>query len=163
MQTFLPSRDFAETAAALDNKRLNKQALEAWQIMMTNLKLDPAGNHREPRGWFNHPATKMWRGYEPTLYVYIEALTAEWLSRGYRSTILDKAGETLKTAFSLCLVKTIFAKPSWLEDETRFAQIASSHRTALLVKNYEWYHQFGWPEDSGRVPDSYEYVWGQEN
>ena len=41
MQTFLPVPSFTETAQVLDKQRLNKQALEAWQIMMTNLKLDP--------------------------------------------------------------------------------------------------------------------------
>jgi ATP-dependent exoDNAse (exonuclease V) beta subunit len=97
MQTFLtqPYLDFGLSARELDRQRLNKQALEAWQIMMTNLKMDPFGNYREPRGWRNHPAVVMWRGYEVTLFNYIKAMTDEWTYRGYKTTILDKARTTI--------------------------------------------------------------------
>jgi hypothetical protein len=89
MQTFITHADtnFSLTAQELDNKRLNKQALEAWQIMMTNLKLDPEGNHREPKGWYNHPAVKLWRGHESVLFEYICAMTMEWVRRGFKTTI----------------------------------------------------------------------------
>lgn len=161
MQTFLisDSTDFSVTAQALDNKRLNKQALEAWQIMLTNLQLDPSGNFRKPKGWVNHPAVKMWRGYEPTLFVYIEAMVKEWIERGYSSTILDKASKTLKTGFDKKLIKNVFGVPYWMRDQILFSNIVASHRTALLVKNYDWYSRYGWSEDSGVAPEGYEYVW----
>ena len=64
MQTFVPlTSTVDDIAKVLDNKRLNKQALEGWQILMTLLELDPQGNHRVPKGWYNHPAVKMWRGH----------------------------------------------------------------------------------------------------
>jgi hypothetical protein len=44
-------------------------------------------------------------------------------------------------------------------DREAFEAISSSHRQALLVKNYGWYSQFDWPEDYGSKPDTYEYVW----
>lgn len=160
MQTFLTyaSHDFSHTAKSLDRQRLNKQALEAWQIMMTNLKMDPDGNYREPRGWRNHPAVVMWRGYEITLFNYIKAMTDEWQDRGYKTTILDKAHRTIITAIDEDLIYTD-ALPPWMQDRDLYFDIVRSHRQALLVKQYDWYSQFGWPEDTGVKPDTYEYVW----
>lgn len=164
MQTFLTTTtSFKATAKTLDNKRLNKQALEAWQILMTNLQLDPQGNFRQPKGWYNHPATKMWRGYETALYQYIQQMVIEWKSRGFKSTIGDKAKATMLRAQELGLVDiTNVTFPKWMEDQELFARITESHRKALLVKHYEWYSQFGWSEDSGIPETDYEYVWGEE-
>lgn len=159
MQTFLttPSTDFTKIAEVLDNKRLNKQALEGWQILMTLLELDPAGNHRTPKGWYNHPAVKMWRGSETMLYSYIIAMTNEWLKRGFKTTIADKATATIKVGARLGRVST--STPLWMVTPDKFAQITSTHRQALLVKDYEWYSQFGWAEDNGTKPSTYEYIW----
>lgn len=160
MQTFLTSvsTDFSETAKSLDRLRLNKQALEAWQIMMTNLAMDADGNYRKPKGWYNHPAVKMWRGYEVTLYFYIKAMVDEWVSRGYNSTILEKAQFTMECAQLNGLVHTS-EFPYWMKDENLYSQIVSSHRTALLHKDYSWYSQFHWTEDTGIKPDTYDYIW----
>lgn len=159
MQTFLPSTDYAETAHVLDNKRLNKNALEAWQLMLVNLKLDPEGNFREPKGWSRHPAALMWKGHEGNLLTYIEAMTSEWITRGYKTTIFDKAKKTLDSALRLNLPFSL-DKPRWMKTLS-VLDVTSSHRLALLVKNYQWYSQFGWPEDPGYEPTEYEYVWGQ--
>ena len=162
MQTFMPYADFEQTARVLDNKRLNKQALEGWQILMTNLALDPEGNHREPKGWRNHPAVKMWRGHEQVLLNYIGAMVVEWKARGYRSTIFDKAERTYDQALRLGLVRDEQPAelPSWMLDQHLLEDITSSHRTALLSKEYAWYSRFGWDEDMGVAPASYEYTWG---
>jgi hypothetical protein len=160
MQTFVPvTESFDAIAKVLDNKRLNKQALEGWQILMNLLQLDPQGEHRVSKGWSNHPAVKMWRGHEMALYLYIQAMVAEWKRRGYKSTIGDKAGETIKVAIKLGLLADTASNPSWVSSQDTFSTIASSHRLALLNKDYEWYSQFDWPEDRGVRPDSYEYVW----
>lgn len=161
MQTFVPlTKSFSDVARVLDNKRLNKQALEGWQILMTLLELDPQGNHRAPKGWVNHPAVKMWRGYETALYQYIQQMVIEWKSRGFNSTIGDKAKATMLRAHELGLIDIKYIKfPSWVEDYNTYGEIASSHRTALLSKNYEWYSQFGWAEDPGFRPETYEYIW----
>jgi hypothetical protein len=161
MQTFLPlpTVDFSETARVLDNKRLNKQALEGWQILLTLLELDPAGNHRTPKGWVNHPAVKMWRGHEPLLWVYVMAMVAEWKSRGFKSTIGDKATETIRQAYEAGTISSFGRVPDWMQEDSKFAEIATTHRQALLVKDYEWYSQFGWAEDTGTQPESYEYIW----
>ena len=162
MQTFLTiaSTDYAATARTLDNKRLNKQALEAWQILMNLTKLDPAGDYREPRGWSNHPAVKMWRGSEGKLLEYILAMVKEWQDRGYNSTIGDKAIATYERAVQLGLVgQEADELPKWQSNQDKFEAITKTHRQALLVKDYEWYSQFVWEEDLGYKQDSYEYVW----
>jgi hypothetical protein len=157
VQVFLPSTDFITVAACLDRQRLNKQALEAWQIMMCNVRLDPAGNDRPGKGWSHHPAVKMWRGHEFALLDYIGAMVGEWQGRGYRSSIYDKAQATFYDAVDLGRVGTVPYYPSWFY--THGEAVASTHRVALLSKNYEWYSQFGWPEDTGTRPESYEYLW----
>lgn len=161
MQTFVPiASSFEASAEVLDNKRLNKQALEGWQILMTLLELDPMGNHRVPKGWVNHPAVKMWRGHEVSLHLYIQAMVAEWKSRGFNSTIGDKAEQTMLHAIRLDkLSPTATSTPEWISDYEYFKQVASTHRQALLVKDYSWYHQFGWPEDKNVIPTEYDYLW----
>ena len=161
MQTFLPlaTNDFVAIAKTLDNKRLNKQALEGWQIMLTLLELDPEGNHRIPKGWVNHPAVKMWRGSETLLSHYVVSMTVEWVNRGYKTTIATKALQTLHRAIELKRTSTEPSEPLWMADKAKFEQIASSHRKALLAKDYDWYSQFGWAEDTGTAPSTYEYIW----
>ena len=144
-------------ALKLDNKRLFKQALEAWQILMNLTQLDPQGNHREPAGWSNHPAVKMWRGSELLLYFYIMAMIKEWKSRGFKTTLDNKATATAIKAKELDRLSS--AIPNWMHDQTLFDAIASSHRKALLSKQYEHYNQFNWEEDEGYAPESYDYVW----
>jgi len=159
MQTFVPITDsYEDIARTLDRARLNKQALEGWQILMTLLELDPQGNHRTPKGWVNHPAVKMWRGHEMALYQYIQAMVDEWLRRGYKSTIGDKAKATIMRGIELGRTSSTVG-PDWIADLDLFKEIASSHRMALLCKDYEWYSQFEWPEDTGKRPETYEYIW----
>ena len=147
----------ADIARQLDNKRLFKQALEGWQILMNLTELDPQGNHREPAGWSNHPAVKMWRGSELILYFYIQAMISEWISRGFKTTLAVKVLSTVIKARENNMLGT--AVPSWMRDQELFDAIASSHRLALLTKHYEHYNQFNWEEDRGKAPESYNYVW----
>ena len=162
MQTFLTSatQDFEAIAETLDNKRLNKQALEGWQIMMTLLELDPQGNDRKPKGWVNHPAVKMWKNHEVSLYRYIIAMTNEWVKRGYKTTIGIKASDTLRQASDLGRLPKVDSVPEWMSSPVKYEAIASTHRLALLHKDYEWYSQFNWAEDTGSKPATYEYIWG---
>lgn len=160
MQTFVPvTESFEAVAKVLDNKRLNKQALEGWQILMNLLQLDPQGEHRVSKGWSNHPAVKMWKGHEMALYLYIQAMVAEWKRRGYKSTIGDKAKATIAVAMKLGLLSSAATNPQWISSSKTFSEVAASHRLALLNKDYEWYSQFKWPEDQGARPDTYEYLW----
>ena len=160
MQTFVPLFGSADTAQVLDRARLNKQALEGWQILMNLVQLDPQGNHRVSKGWSNHPAVKMWRGHEGALVSYILKMVMEWEKRGYKSTIGQKTLQTYIQAVKLGRITAESHRyPIWMRDKDLFNQISSSHRMALLNKDYEWYSQFGWPEDIGKRPDTYTYIW----
>ncbi len=62
MMTFLPYSDFKKCAEVLDKRRCWKQVVEASQIIdcLEGKKV----------GWKNHPAVKMWVGYENLLKHY---------------------------------------------------------------------------------------------
>lgn len=122
MQTFLPYQSFTESLECLDDKRLGKQRVEAMQILNA---LQPDSTSR----WRNHPAVKMWRGYEASLTVYHNLAIEIWIERGFNNTMQKRY--TLQGDYD----------PSWLTSE-----FCSAHRCNLLRKNYEHYSQFNWPE-----------------
>lgn len=70
MQTFLPYRDYRQSAQVLDSVRLNKQIVEAQQILMVL--------HGELDCYANHPAVRMWAGYEQSLCKYAMDMVNEW-------------------------------------------------------------------------------------
>lgn len=98
-------------------------------------------------GWINHPATRMWSGHRHALAQYGVAMCKEWICRGYRDAQLFNLKSVLNLTENTGM-------PSWLGDQ----EFHSSHRRALLVKNWEWYSTFGWAEAEPR-PETYEYVW----
>lgn len=164
MQSFLTNTEsFELTAHHLDNKRLHKQTLEAWQCLLTMCKLDPEGNHREPKGWSNHPVVKMWRGHETLFVQYINATYNEWRRRGYKSTLYEKTANTYDRAVELGRISTDVIVPKWMLDADYYARLCSTHRTALLCKNYDWYRQFNWAEDTGVAPETYVYLWPHQD
>ena len=136
MQTFLAYADYDKAARVLDNRRLGKQRVESLQILKALTEPD--------YGWKNHPATKMWRGYEHALAEYSIAICDAWLERGFKDTCRGKIiQQVLKVPFNS-------NKPFWLGDES----IHASHRSNLLRKEPSWYSQFNWSE-----PDDLDYVW----
>ena len=50
-----------------------------------------------------------------------------------------------------------------MDDKDMYEQIASTHRIALLRKEYDWYSQFNWQEDKGYRPEYYQYLWPDVN
>jgi hypothetical protein len=164
MQTFLPqTNSFERIAQELDNKRLHKQTLEGWQVLLALTKLDPQGNHRDPKGWVNHPVAIMWRGHEKLLVSYLAATYYEWIGRGFKSTMLPKIFNTYDLAVKLGRIQDRLTMPSWMKDTDKFERLASTHRVALLRKDYSWYSQFGWTEDKGYRPEYYQYLWPDLN
>jgi len=134
MQTFLPYPDFRESAQVLDYRRLGKQRVEAMQILKAL--------RGETKGWVNHPATKMWCGYEDALGLYMNVMIREWISRGYNNTMeLYDFGDRLGELIDL---------PPWFGDP----EVHASHRANLLRKDPEYYGAFNWTEDP-----SLPYVW----
>lgn len=124
MQTFLPFSDFTNSAKCLDNRRLGKQRVECLRILKA--LNDP--NY----GWQNHPAVKMWRGYEQSLVDYGFIVCEEWISRGFKDTYKD---EILKYFDEILVV------PTWLGND----RFHLSHQVALFVKDPQWYSKFfGW-------------------
>jgi len=130
MQTFLPYADFGQSLRCLDTKRLGKQRVETYQILRALTG--------ESSGWINHPATRMWAGYERALRVYLRESIITWTARGYRNTMaLPEADHGVPL-------------PPWLGRP----DLHASHRSNLLRKDAAWYGQFGWSE-----PPDLPYVW----
>jgi hypothetical protein len=134
MQTFLPYASFEEVAQTLDNRRLGKQRVEGMQIL--NLLAKPS-DYRG--GWFNHPAVKMWRGYENALKEYVNSMITEWKRRGYQNTMPYYNLEGIQIAY-----------PWWLGDP----RLHRSHQSNLLRKEPAYYRRFGWD-----VPEDLPYFW----
>lgn len=135
MQTFLPYDNFVRTARVLDDKRLGKQRVEAKQILNT---LDGL-----TKGWANHPAVKMWRGYEDALAQYGYTICLEWIARGFNDSLLPFFRKRWNPRFGTQL-------PPWW-GLTEFHQ---SHRSNLVRKAPEHYRKF-WP----KIPDDIPYFW----
>lgn len=68
MQIFLPSPSCLQTDRQLDKRRLNKQIIEAAQILRA---IDGEG-----KGWKNHPATRKYRPHKSWLHLYRFCLMA---------------------------------------------------------------------------------------
>jgi hypothetical protein len=133
MQTFLPYSDFADCAVVLDDKRAGKQRVEAMQIL--NILCD----RTQTKGWRNHPAVLMWKGYENALKLYYNTMLTEWINRGFVNNMpFEKIeGEVVM--------------PPFIGDYAFHV----SHRSNLLRKDEDYYSNFEWD-----VPDYLPYIWG---
>ena len=130
MQTFVPYTDFSESAASLDNKRLNKQLLEGRQIYQIIVE------RRMHGGWVNHPAVKMWRNYDNALYSYLDAIKSECNKR------------TISTEKNWSAILHLYHRnwdrgneivmPPWWGDD----RVHLSHRQNLYTKDPEYYAEF---------------------
>lgn len=129
MQTFLPYPDLRASAQCLDPKRLGKQRVEAYQILRTLQGIT--------QGWRNHPAVRMWRGYEAALGAYMNACIDAWVALGFRNSIPKARVSRYKL-------------PPWFGDPAFHA----SHRANLLRKDPAFYSRYGWAEDPAAP-----YVW----
>jgi len=156
MQTFLPFPNFTMSAKVLDNKRLGKQRVEALQILKV-LQTGPIQNslvlsrgfkyndglYQRKTPWYNHPAVKMWKGYETGLLLYLKEMCMEWVTRGFKDTCREKAELLISNAKFILL-------PDWFGNES----FHKSHQSNLLRKNKEHYGQFFMG-----IPDDLPYVW----
>lgn len=133
MQTFLPYKDFDESAQALDSKRLNKQVLEGYQILKVLSNPDPRA------GWRNHPAVKMWRGFEHGLLDYVMAMVAEADKRGIK---VDKNLSNIEA-----LVKAEgdywgMGYPAWYGNDVIMRKVTTTHKANLYRKDPTYYFDF---------------------
>jgi hypothetical protein len=140
MQTFLPYSDFRKSLESLDNKRLGKQRVEAYQIISAitgRLRKDG----KPYKGWTNHPCSVMWRPYVNALKQYYNDSIDVWKSRGFKNTM------------EYDVIEGEFVLPHWLGCE----DFHSSHRANLLRKDFEYYSKYGWTENPNDP-----YVWLDE-
>lgn len=125
MQTFLPYSDFEESAQVLDKKRCWKQVVETAQILdvLQGRKIS----------WANHPAVKMWVGYESALQLYFNSF---WL------VATQKHG--IKTKYLPLFVPEPHIMPWWLGDE----DFHRAMRARLIEKDENFYGTL-FPNDKG--------------
>lgn len=131
VNTFLPFPDFAKSLAVLDNKRCGKQRVEAKQL------IDALFSGTK---WQNHPACKMWIGYEDALIHYYNLSLDEWESRGFNNTMPRLE------------YNVDYAKPWWLG----WDHFHESHKASLMRKFPDYY------SDKFEVSDFYMqrgYIW----
>jgi predicted DNA-binding transcriptional regulator AlpA len=134
MQTFMTDTYFAVVAQSLDNKRLGKQRVEAFQILNT---LTGKSN-----GWANHPATKMWQGNEWQLANYGYEICQEWANRGFKDSLEERFWNFLSENRNLHKPKPWWAKNSLLQ---------LTHQSNLMRKLPDFYRF--------KVPDNIPYIW----
>lgn len=134
VNTFIPFGSPVQCAKVLDNKRLGKQRVEAYQI------INILTNQTKTTGWRNHPAVLMWVGYENALCHYYNCIVKEWVRRGFKNQM--KLYEVKKPVQMPWFVKNKFV--NW------------SYQASLLRKNHEHYKRFF------KVPKKYmeySYIW----
>jgi len=132
MQTFLPYPNLKKSLKTLDSRRLGKQRVEAFQIL--NILL----NRTNKKGWRNHPAVKMWKGYENALKLYLNKAIKLWIAKGFRNTMkLEK-------------IEGKIILPKWFGNK----EFHNSHKSNLLRKNPEHYFEF-----SKEVSNDLDYIW----
>lgn len=115
MQIFLPSPSCLQTARQLDQRRINKQIIEAAQILRA---IDGEG-----KGWRNHPATRMYSPYKNWLQLYRSCLMV------YQQGDLEAASAISRQADAI--------RPPFVTDD-----FCRQHARRLYTKAPELYPQF---------------------
>lgn len=135
--TFLPYANFSQSASVLDMKRLGKQRLEARQIIRI------LEGTTTTRGYRNHPAVKMWKGYVEALKLYYNVIVKEWIKRGYKNTM-----ELYEVNTNISEIQM----PWWMNNK----DFHYAHQASLMRKNETYYH------DKFQIPKEYlekGYIW----
>ena len=132
MNTFLPYANFRLSLKCLDNKRLGKQRVEAFQILKA-IYLDRYG-------WQQHPCKRMWMQYPDALTEYMNTAIDVWMERGFKNSMRK------------CHVMGV-VYPSWLG----LPKFHDSHKSNLLRKDSVHYGKYGWT-----VSDSLPYYWNDK-
>jgi len=136
VNTFLPYSNFRKIAKILDPKRLGKQRVEAKQI------INILDNSTEKKGWINHPAVKMWIGYEDALKYYYNTIVEEWIKRGY---VNNMKFYKLPNKISI----------PWF---VKCKALNLSHQASLIRKYPEYYKKIFIPSPPKKYL-SYTYIW----
>jgi hypothetical protein len=133
MQVFLPENNFVKCAEVLDYRRLVKQLLEGRQIMTI------LAGQSASKGWVNHPAVKMFKGHERTLYSYLFAIKDEMQKRGYK---WENNWNVIQDTYMDNFISEPQSLPEWMEDQKIFAKVINTHRGRLWEKDPIHYEQY---------------------
>lgn len=123
---------FVRCALTLDYKRCGKQRVEAKQI----LTILEGTNKR--KGWDNHPAVHMWRGFEEALKLYINAHIYVWINH-------HKYKNTMKTYHVTNVIV-----PPFISNK----HFVRRHQSNLMGKDPVFYGKYQWD-----VPLQVGYYW----
>lgn len=135
MQTFLTSSNYTKAAKALDNKRLGNQCYRECKTLINGK-------------WANHPASKMWKGYERSLAKYAYALACEM---GKRKHWKPEVVARWKKYWLYEITKhPDTGNPPWLGDENFHV----AHQSNLIRKDPNFYKS-----KFPNVPDDLPYIW----
>lgn len=153
MQTFLPFPDFSDSAATLDTKRLGNQRNECLVIMRALLRCYSDGisvRVVSNPGYAHHAVTRMWNGFEGSLFSYFSAIVHEWRDvRGFKDGTYDRMSAMMDYASSR---GRIFHQrdPLWIGDNP----FHLAHQSNLIAKKPEHYASL-FPG----VPDNLPYIY----
>ena len=132
MQTFLPYQDYNQCAKILDNKRLNKQILESYQI------LNILSGRSSSGAWRNHPAVLMWKNAEKSLRIYVKYMIKEARLRGIRTDGNESNIEALEVVSGHLWGNN---DPVW-SIEPHINRVNITHRANLYRKDPTYYSIF---------------------
>jgi len=139
MQTFMTHDNYVDTAKVLDNKRLGKQRVEAYQILKAL-----RGDYNDTGAWVNHPATVMWRDHQYELALYGLTISVEFHERGFDGySMMQKFTDICNELQS----SNTESYPWWVNNEL----LLMTHQSNLMRKDSEYY--------SFNVPDNIPYIW----
>lgn len=153
MQTFLPYTNTVEVARSLDNKRLNKQILECYQI------LNVLSGRSKGGGWKNHPAVLMWKGYEMGLWNYTKSMVDMASLRGIKT---ENNVKNLNALYEECHEDWGNTPPAFWLDEHQVMRLITTHKANLFRKDPIYYAHFQYAVDSPyNAPccDKCQYFW----
>ena len=152
MMTFRPYADHEQSARVLDDKRLGKQRLEAYQIMGAMM----APLTGEVGGWTNHPVVQMWGG-RPNPYIdhacgelhlrdlleYYYAIRNEWRRRGFKHQMEYKVLPFVFMASHTLNLPVIAKHPlPWEKPQE------ARHKLILYRKDPEFYGKYWRPRNA---------------
>lgn len=141
VNTFLPYGDYKKIAKVLDNKRLGKQRVEAYQIINILDNKNP-----NSKGWRHHPIVLQWKGYSTALKLYFNTMVDEWIKRGYTNTMVkyeikDPAKVQIPW-FVTCKVLNLSHQASLLRKEPAYyKKYFKSVPCEYLLRSYVWIPQ----------------------
>lgn len=139
MQTFLPYPTMRDSLDALDNKRLNKQILETYQI------LNILSGNSKSNAWRNHPAVLMWQGAEAELWRYGQIAITLAEMRGIKT---DKNSLNFKNLTKKTAHNWGDDEPLWRKSPAILKRVTTTHKANLYRKDPEYYFNFADAVDS---------------